>query len=148
MGIKFSQVTWYSRALTLLTLIAVIVAVFYIGTQYEDVIWQAKQNTQSLSPAQPGQTIVDVSSELVDESLDVPPLYGSGLQWVSALTVKKGALQYARERSVSGIFCGHTHKPEHFTSPDGVAYYNSGCLTDMPGTYITVGEDGVVIHEF
>jgi UDP-2,3-diacylglucosamine pyrophosphatase LpxH len=66
----------------------------------------------------------------------------------NAEKVKEGALQYARQRSISTIFCGHTHQQEHAASPDGIDYYNSGCLTDMPGTYITVGEDGVVIHEF
>jgi hypothetical protein len=37
----------------------------------------------------------------------------------------------------------HKHDPAH-----GIDYYNCGAWIDAHPTYITVGEDGVHIHEF
>jgi len=91
MTVVWNKVTWYSKALTLLVFVLATVWAFYIGMQYEDVAWQAKQNTLSLSSVQVGQTI-DVSPSLVDQSLETPPLYRPELQWTTASTVKKDAL--------------------------------------------------------
>lgn len=61
--------------------------------------------------------------------------------------IANDALAYARNRGVRHIFCGHTHIPMHQT--DGVAhYYNSGCWTDRPSQYITVGKTGCEIREY
>ncbi len=56
-------------------------------------------------------------------------------------------LSFARERSANAVFCGHTHHAEHVMAPDGIAYYNTGCWTDFPSTYVTIGEHGVHIRE-
>jgi UDP-2,3-diacylglucosamine pyrophosphatase LpxH len=61
--------------------------------------------------------------------------------------VAGGALEYARQHHADRIFCGHTHQALHETR-DGVDYYNSGGWIDSKLTYITVGEDGVRIHEY
>jgi UDP-2,3-diacylglucosamine pyrophosphatase LpxH len=61
--------------------------------------------------------------------------------------VAKGALAHARHHQAARIFCGHTHaalqRHEH-----GVDYFNCGAWIDEHPTYITVGEEGVQIHEY
>lgn len=61
--------------------------------------------------------------------------------------VAGGALAYARTHQVDRIFCGHTHAAMH-EERDGIHYYNSGGWIDSKLTYITVGEQGVRIHEY
>jgi UDP-2,3-diacylglucosamine pyrophosphatase LpxH len=61
--------------------------------------------------------------------------------------VAAGALAYARLQGADRIFCGHTHAAMHVES-EGIHYYNSGGWIDAHLTYITVGEDGVKIHEY
>ena len=61
--------------------------------------------------------------------------------------VAAGALAHARHHQASRIFCGHTHDPMH-KQEHGVDYYNCGSWIDAHPTYITVGEDGVRIHEY
>src|SRR6266550_6864439 len=61
--------------------------------------------------------------------------------------VADGALAHARHHQAARIFCGHTHAALH-RHEDGIDYYNSGSWIDDHPTYITVGEDGVQIHEY
>jgi UDP-2,3-diacylglucosamine pyrophosphatase LpxH len=61
--------------------------------------------------------------------------------------VAEGALVYARHRQTARIFCGHTHAALH-KHEHGVDYYNCGAWIDEHPTYITVGQDGVHIHEY
>jgi UDP-2,3-diacylglucosamine pyrophosphatase LpxH len=61
--------------------------------------------------------------------------------------VANGALAYARAHGADRIFCGHTHAAMQLER-DGIAYYNSGGWIDSRLTYVTVGEDGVEIHEY
>jgi UDP-2,3-diacylglucosamine pyrophosphatase LpxH len=61
--------------------------------------------------------------------------------------VREDMLAYARGKSADVIFCGHTHHAESVVAPDGIAYFNSGCWTDVPSTYLTVGTEGIHIHE-
>jgi len=61
--------------------------------------------------------------------------------------VAAGALAYARDRGVDRIFCGHTHDAMDLEC-DGVHYYNSGGWIDSRLTYITIGDEGVRIHEY
>jgi len=63
--------------------------------------------------------------------------------------VADGALAHARHQHAQRIFCGHTHTAMH--KPDsthGIDYYNCGAWIDAHPTYISVGEEGVQIHEF
>ncbi len=47
------------------------------------------------------------------------------------------ALAYGVKQGVDVIVCGHTHKAA--TQEDGkVRYYNSGCLTDIPSTVLSI----------
>jgi UDP-2,3-diacylglucosamine pyrophosphatase LpxH len=61
--------------------------------------------------------------------------------------VAAGALQYARQHDAERIFCGHTHEALHVRQ-DGIDYYNSGGWVDSRLTYLTIGEEGVRIHEY
>ena len=61
--------------------------------------------------------------------------------------VASGALEQARLRRAERVFCGHTHVAL-FREHEGVEYYNAGSWTDARPTYITVGVDGVRIHEY
>jgi len=61
--------------------------------------------------------------------------------------VASGALFHARLRGSDRIFCGHTHAAMH-RELDGIDYYNSGGWVDSKPAYITIGEEGVQIHEY
>ena len=61
--------------------------------------------------------------------------------------VAQGALSHAKQGKAERIFCGHTHVPLQMER-DGVEYYNSGAWVDLRCTYVTVGADGVGIHEY
>jgi UDP-2,3-diacylglucosamine pyrophosphatase LpxH len=69
-------------------------------------------------------------------------------RWLRLSTkVAAGALAHARHHQASRIFCGHTHAALH-RHEDGIDYYNSGSWIDDHPKYITVGEEGVQIHEY
>jgi len=69
-------------------------------------------------------------------------------RWLRLSTkVAQGALAHARHHHAARIFCGHTHAALH-KQEHGVDYFNSGAWIDAHSTYITVGEDGVQIHEY
>ena len=61
--------------------------------------------------------------------------------------VADGALAHARHHQATRIFCGHTHAALH-QHDDGADYFNCGAWVDEHLTYITVGEEGVQIHEY
>ncbi len=63
--------------------------------------------------------------------------------------VAAGALAHARHHKAARIFCGHTHAPLHkHDEQHGIDYFNCGAWIDAHPTYITVGEQGVQIHEY
>ena len=61
--------------------------------------------------------------------------------------VAQGALSYAKPGKAERIFCGHTHAPLA-RERDGVEYYNSGAWVGQRCTYITIGPEGVAVHEY
>jgi UDP-2,3-diacylglucosamine pyrophosphatase LpxH len=61
--------------------------------------------------------------------------------------VAGGALVHAHLRGAERIFCGHTHAAMQ-QRRDGIEYYNAGGWIDSQQTYITVGPEGVQIHEY
>jgi UDP-2,3-diacylglucosamine pyrophosphatase LpxH len=61
--------------------------------------------------------------------------------------VAHGALSYAKPGKAERIFCGHTHAPL-VRERDGIEYYNSGAWVDQRCTYITIGPEGVAVHEY
>ena len=61
--------------------------------------------------------------------------------------VASGALLHARSRGAERIFCGHTHEALQ-QQQDGIEYYNAGGWIDSRQTCITIGSEGVQIHEY
>lgn len=69
-------------------------------------------------------------------------------QWLRLTSkVASGALNYAKQGKAERIFCGHTHVALK-REKDGIQYFNSGAWIDSRCTYITIGEEGVQIHEY
>jgi UDP-2,3-diacylglucosamine pyrophosphatase LpxH len=60
--------------------------------------------------------------------------------------VSKLAAEYARKNGIHAVFCGHTHQAmrKEFGS---VMYYNTGCWTDIPSTFIVIDRKEVKIIE-
>lgn len=62
--------------------------------------------------------------------------------------VADSALEFARRKNRDVVICGHTHQAL-LKSAGNLEYYNSGCWTDIPSTYITIDEEAnVSINEF
>ena len=62
-----------------------------------------------------------------------------------ARKVEEGAVAYAARQDCSMVCCGHTHHVMD-NRTGSVAYFNSGCWTEMPCTYLTVAEGLVEVH--
>ncbi|TRZ64140.1 UDP-2,3-diacylglucosamine diphosphatase [bacterium] len=57
--------------------------------------------------------------------------------------VADGAVEYGRHLKANIVICGHTHKEAEIPYTDvNMVYYNTGCWTDLPSTYIVVHSDG------
>ena len=61
--------------------------------------------------------------------------------------VARSALLFAKKQGADYVFCGHTHRALEKKSHN-IHYFNSGCWTDTPCTYITIDDRNVKIHEF
>ena len=58
--------------------------------------------------------------------------------------VKQGAIEYAKKKKCDAVCVGHTHHAEvDVESDSAVGYYNSGCWTEPPGTFIVI-KDGII----
>ncbi len=59
-----------------------------------------------------------------------------------AKKVADGAAEYGRQKKADVVICGHTHHAEKYDYPEkNVTYYNSGCWTDIPSSYIVINEN-------
>lgn len=63
------------------------------------------------------------------------------------LDISMKAVGYAMVCKYKVIICGHTHLPVHVHIND-VDYYNTGCWTEKPGTYIRISKDKITLEEF
>lgn len=61
--------------------------------------------------------------------------------------IESGAIGLARERACPIVLCGHTHHAAASVA-DGVEYYNSGCWTEKPSTYLEVSAGAVALREY
>jgi UDP-2,3-diacylglucosamine pyrophosphatase LpxH len=59
-----------------------------------------------------------------------------------AAKIEEGAIALAERRNCDSVCCGHTHHPVVNTSGP-IHYFNSGCWTELPCTYLTV-RDGLI----
>lgn len=55
--------------------------------------------------------------------------------------VADGAIKYAAENEANVIFCGHTHQTL-YKKDMNIEFYNSGCWTDIPSSYIVIDNFG------
>jgi len=60
--------------------------------------------------------------------------------------VARGAVLYGLLKRANIVFCGHTHKAMK-KELHGVQYFNSGCWTDIPSSYISITSEEIKIHE-
>lgn len=61
--------------------------------------------------------------------------------------VRVAATALALSRSMDGVICGHTHRALTEENDD-FGYYNSGCWTERPCTYLTVKQGAVALECF
>jgi UDP-2,3-diacylglucosamine pyrophosphatase LpxH len=61
--------------------------------------------------------------------------------------IATGAVELARRRGCSAVCCGHTHAAVARIE-QSLPYFNSGCWTELPGTYLSVADGEVRLHEF
>ena len=61
--------------------------------------------------------------------------------------LRERALEFAERRGMNVICCGHTHHAEAATA-GGTSYYNSGCWTESPCTYLTIYKGEVALKAY
>jgi UDP-2,3-diacylglucosamine pyrophosphatase LpxH len=64
-----------------------------------------------------------------------------------ARRIEEGSVELARRRDCTSVCCGHTHVASARTDQP-IPYYNSGCWTELPGSYLTVANGAVSLHTF
>ena len=53
------------------------------------------------------------------------------------------ASDYGKQKKVDVVICGHTHlATEQKFQEKNITYYNSGCWTDLPSSYLIIYDDG------
>lgn len=61
--------------------------------------------------------------------------------------IRDGARRRAAERGCSAAICGHTHHVECLNG-EPVAYYNSGCWTELPCSYLAITGGRVEVRNY
>jgi UDP-2,3-diacylglucosamine pyrophosphatase LpxH len=64
-----------------------------------------------------------------------------------AQLVEERSIEYARRRGFKAVCCGHTHVAAARQVGD-VHYYNSGCWTEWPGSYLRVADGQLELAYF
>jgi len=64
-----------------------------------------------------------------------------------AQKIEDGAIEYARKKGCKTVCCGHTHHAVAKCELP-IAYYNSGCWTELPCTYLAVRDGQVELHSY
>jgi len=63
--------------------------------------------------------------------------------------IAHGAIDYAKAKNVNTVICGHTHfATDEPTKRKSIEYYNTGCFTDVPSSYIVITEEGKVLTKY
>lgn len=65
----------------------------------------------------------------------------------SARTIEQQALEHAERRGCQAVCCGHTHHAAANTAGP-IHYFNSGCWTELPCSYLTVARGDIRLHLF
>ena len=61
--------------------------------------------------------------------------------------VRQGAIERAERLGCTAVCCGHTHHAEAVTN-GRIRYFNSGCWTELPGTYLTIQNGDVELRSW
>jgi UDP-2,3-diacylglucosamine pyrophosphatase LpxH len=87
--------------------------------------------------------------QLIDPSHRFAKLakHGSKTFLRCAKMIEEGAVEKARRLHCSAVCCGHTHHAIARTDQP-IAYFNSGCWTELPCHYLTVADGHVRLHEY
>jgi UDP-2,3-diacylglucosamine pyrophosphatase LpxH len=64
-----------------------------------------------------------------------------------AQVIEQRSVEYARRKECAAVCCGHTHVAAA-KEDQAVHYFNSGCWTEWPGTYLTVTDGRVRLEHF
>jgi UDP-2,3-diacylglucosamine pyrophosphatase LpxH len=64
-----------------------------------------------------------------------------------AKVIEDKSIVYARRKPCSIVCCGHTHHAK-VNEEGSIPYYNSGCWTERPSTYLTVQDGQVALHTY
>jgi UDP-2,3-diacylglucosamine pyrophosphatase LpxH len=64
-----------------------------------------------------------------------------------ARRIRDKSVEHARRKRCQAVCCGHTHHVEVDLTQD-VHYYNGGCWTELPCTYLTVADGVIELREF
>lgn len=62
--------------------------------------------------------------------------------------IEKEAIELAEKKGAQFVFCGHTHMEVAHPKYDGISYYNSGCWTELPCSYLQVCEGKVSLLHY
>jgi UDP-2,3-diacylglucosamine pyrophosphatase LpxH len=64
--------------------------------------------------------------------------------------IRRRARELAAKKNCDAVVCGHTHHAEALepTSEHPIAYYNSGCWTESPSTYLQIASGVITLHRF
>jgi UDP-2,3-diacylglucosamine pyrophosphatase LpxH len=73
--------------------------------------------------------------------------HGSKMFLRCAKKIAQGAIALAHKRDCNMVCCGHTHVAVA-AADQPIPYFNSGCWTELPGSYLTVQRGVVRLHEF
>lgn len=120
-----------------------------------------------------GRRILFLHGHVFDEFLDAHPILtwiGDAIYWLlqridrthtfakmakkgsktflrCAKKIEDGSVEYARKKNCAAVCCGHTHHAV-INQAGPVEYYNSGCWTELPPTYLAVEKGSVEIRSF
>jgi UDP-2,3-diacylglucosamine pyrophosphatase LpxH len=61
--------------------------------------------------------------------------------------IEEKSIRHARHQKCTAVCCGHTHHAMMNTT-EQIHYFNSGCWTELPCTYLTVAEGRIELHAF
>lgn len=65
-----------------------------------------------------------------------------------AQRIQSRAIEYARKKHCNIVCCGHTHLEVEHPNENDVGYFNSGCWTEIPCSYLTVLDGKVNLRHF
>jgi UDP-2,3-diacylglucosamine pyrophosphatase LpxH len=63
-----------------------------------------------------------------------------------AKKIEEGSREHAIRKSCQAVCCGHTHHAT-FDQSHTVHYFNSGCWTELPCTFLTITDGSIEMHQ-